>query len=260
MSRAPTRSSRARGFTLVEVMLALAVLAMALTMLLRTASSNLAATRNAQMMSIASELGRSKMYDLEEQLMQDGFGELDLELDGEFDEEGWPKISWEAKIVKIELPNLEAMSSFAGGGEAGAAAGAEGAASNPLVGLLGMLGGGFGDPAAADATSAAAGAVISSQYELFRTLLEEAIRKITLTVKYKVGTVDRQLVLDLYVTDPSAIGRRAAGMGIGGPSRGGSGSGSGSGSGAETDDGGDGDRGRGGNTRDRRGGRGGGLR
>ena len=241
-SRLWTRDSRlSGGFTLIEVMLALAVLAMALTMLLRTASSNLAATRNAQMMSVAGELARSKLYDLEEQLLQDGFGELDQELDGDFDDEGWPKIQWEAKIVKIELPNLEAMSSFAAGGAEGGAEG-EGAASNPLMGVLGMLGGGLGDPSAADATAAAGAAVVSSQFELFRTVLEEAIRKVTLTVKWKVGTVDRQLVVDLYVTNPDAVGRRAAMLGIsGGSSRGGSsgtgaGTGTGTGTGEDDDD------------------------
>jgi hypothetical protein len=213
-------------------MLALAVLAMALTMLLRASGANLAATQNAELMAVAAELGRAKLYDIEEQILADGLSEIDLELDGEFDEEGWPKISWEAKVVKIELPNLEAMAGFAGGGE-----GEEGA-QNPLMGMIGMLGlGGIGGATGAegaDAASAAAGAVISSQYELFRTVLEEAIRKITLTVKWKAGRVDRQLVLDLYLTFPNAVTQRARSMGISGGAPGGGQPGTGTGTGTGT--------------------------
>ena len=216
------------GFTLIEVMLALAVLAFSLTVLLISSGANLNATRSSSMMAVASELARSKLYDIEEQLLQDGFGELDLELDGEFDDEGWPQIKWEAKVVKIELPNLDAMTQFAGGGEG------EDGASNPLVGVLGMLGGGFGGlggggAEGADAATAAAGAVVSTQYELFRTVLEEAIRKITLTLSWKVGNKDKTLVIDLYITDPTAVTRRAGSMGLS-PSTSGSGSGTGSGS------------------------------
>jgi hypothetical protein len=80
--------------------------------------------------------------------------------------------------------------------------------------------------------------VVSSQFELFRTVLEEAIRKITLTVKWKAGRVDRQLVVDLYITDPTAVTRRAQSMGINtAASTAGSGTGTGSGSDAGSNSG-----------------------
>ena len=202
------RRAALAGFTLVEVMIALSILAMGLTVLLLSASGNLAATRRAEKATVVAELARGKMYDIEEELTREGFQQLAQDLEGDFDEEGWPDITWEARIVKIELPNLESLTTMAGEG-------GEGGEGSPLMGLLAFLPGGMGAMAGGeglDAAAAAGAGVLTSQYELLRNILEESIRKITLTVKYKVGTEERELVLDLYLTDPSAIDRQMGGI------------------------------------------------
>ena len=185
-----------RGFTLVEVMIALAILAMSLTLLLRGAAVNVASTQRSQMMTAATELARAKMYDIEEQLLLEGFDQLDISENGDFDEEGWKQIKWEVEIVKIELPNLEAMQGLGAEGEPGAEG--EGAGGGMLGGMLGGMG----------ASDGGAGAgLIGSQFEIFRGIMEEAIRKVSLKISYKAAGQDEEFTVDCYFTDPAAVNR-----------------------------------------------------
>ena len=211
MSRRLIKVRAQAGFTLVEVMIALLILGMGLGVLLRSASGNLSAARRAEMYAVATELGRSKMYDIEETLLEEGFQQLDQELDGDFDDEGWEDITWEATIEKIELPNLEALAAVgASEGEGGEGGGG----ANILGSMLGFLppGLGAGGGAGLDPSAAAGAAVLSSQYELISNVLEESIRKVKLTIKWKRGRFKGELVLDCYFTDPAAISRTLGGL------------------------------------------------
>ncbi len=189
-------NSRSGGFTLVEVMFALAMLAGSLILLLQGAAANVASTQRTQMMSAATELARGKMYDLEEELLVEGFQYLDQTEEGDFDEEGWPQITWEAEITKIKLPNLGAMQSLGAEGEEGAE-GDEGGG-----GMLGGMMGGFGG-----ADGGAGAGLIGSQFETFRAILEESIRKVHLTVRYKVAGSQEEFTVDCYFTEPHAVNR-----------------------------------------------------
>jgi general secretion pathway protein I len=177
-------------------MFALAMLAGSLILLLQGAAANVASTQRSQMLSAATELARGKMYDLEEKLLEEGFQNLDVTEEGDFDEEGWEQITWEAEITKIKLPNLGAMQSLGAEGEEGAA-GEEGG-GGLLGGMLGGFGGGDG--------GAGAG-LIGSQFELFRGILEESIRKVHLTIRYKVAGDKEEFTVDCYFTEPHAVNR-----------------------------------------------------
>ncbi len=198
------RSAGARrqaGFTLVEVMISLAILATALTLLLRGAALNVASAQRAQMMTAATELARGKMYDIEETLLEKGFGQLEEGEEGDFDEEGWPQITWEYEILKIELPNVEALQGF-GGGEEG---GEEGGASGGLLG--GLMGGGMGGAGLGGEDGGAGAGMISSQFGIFRNIMEESIRKVHLTVRYRIAGSKEEFTVDCYFTDPAAVNR-----------------------------------------------------
>src|SRR5262245_62616960 len=66
-----------RGFSLLEVMVAIAILGLALTVIL-SAQGGLAASNNsAAKMSIATSLARCKMTELEQKLLRDGYPEID---------------------------------------------------------------------------------------------------------------------------------------------------------------------------------------
>jgi general secretion pathway protein I len=218
------RGSTERGFTLVEVMLALAILVGGLVILLRGTAQNIQTSQRSEMLGIATDLARGKMYDVEEKLLHDGFGELDLEEEGDFDEEGWPEYKWTYTVEKVELPNAGALGAIQGEGEDGEG-GASTGAGDPLGGLLGMGGG--------DSGALGGASFITGQFEMIRQVLEAAIRKVTITIEWKALVSDEQLVVVCFFTDPAAISRVLGGLpaagtsGDGGDSGGDSGGGSG---------------------------------
>lgn len=201
------RSARGRGdrgFTLVEVMLALAILGMALVMLMRSAASSLFATSQAQMLGVVTDLARGKMYDLEEQLLKDGFNTADQTEQGDFADAGWATVEWEAKIETAEMPNLDTMKEV--GGQR-AKAEAEAQQSKATGGLAGAGTGSAGETAAT-ATSG----FIEQYYSMISEVLKTSMRKVTLTVKWKVLGRDRDMKVIYYVTDPEGLMKAAGGI------------------------------------------------
>lgn len=205
MRAGPTR--RSRGFTLVEVMLALAILFGGLVVLIRSTAGNIRTAQHAHLIGVSANLVRGKMYELEAELLKEGFQELDQELDGDFDEEGWPNIEWEALIEKVELPSSGALDALASGeGEEGAAEeGAGGGLLGTLGGMGGLAGGGVGGEGGTDARSASEGSFIASQFEMLSQILEASIRKVTIKVTFKVAGQDWSYDTIAYFTEPAAI-------------------------------------------------------
>jgi general secretion pathway protein I len=217
---------RSAGFTLVEVMLALAILGMALVMLMRSAASSLFATSQAQMLGVVTDLARGKMYDLEEQLAKDGFNTADQKMNGDFTEEGWTTVEWEAIVEQAELPNLETVKEV---GKGASADGGEGIAAR--TGAKAPRGGGSGSGSGSEAANSTTG-FIEQFYSIISDLLKVSLRKVTLTVKWKVVGHDRDMKVITYVTDPAAMVKAADGIiGAFGGAGGGSGEDEGSGSG-----------------------------
>jgi prepilin-type N-terminal cleavage/methylation domain-containing protein len=204
-----TRERSQGGFTLVETMIALAILAIGLGMMLRSTASNIFAAQRAQMMTSAVNLARGKMYDIEETLITDGFPEMDQSEEGTFSDEGWAQISWKSEIVKIELPDMSTLQGMSG--QEGAE-GAEGAApAAPAAG--GLLGGMLGGVGGTDPNSVAGAGIMGTYYTLISDVLKDAIRKVTLTVSYDVGGDHESMVVTCYFTDPGAIARKIPGVG-----------------------------------------------
>jgi prepilin-type N-terminal cleavage/methylation domain-containing protein len=224
----PTGRSNAQcGFTLVEVMLALAILGLALTMLMRSAAGSLFATSQAQMLGVVTDLARGKMYDVEERVAKDGFGDGEQTERGTFEAEGFAQIEWEATIEEVELPNFEAMQEV--GKEASRDGGKALGAKTGIATKSGSAGSGASEEAAQTATSG----FIEQYFDLISQILKVAIRKVTLVVKWKVLGRDRDMKVVAYLTDPSSIDKVLQGLGAESPEgSAGSGSGSGAGSGA----------------------------
>ena len=107
--------SRQRAFTLLEVMLALALVGVGLTVLLRSVAGDMFAAQDAQMMGVVTDLSRSKLYDIEERMLQDGFTDTDQSDAGTFEAEGWPAITWAAKVDQVELPSWDDLQNLAKG-------------------------------------------------------------------------------------------------------------------------------------------------
>jgi general secretion pathway protein I len=211
---------RNAGFTLIEVMAALAILAIGLTYLIRATANSVRKAEATRAMSAATVLARGKMYDIEEQLRKDGFQQMsDVSLsenEGTFEEEGWPQIHWKVEIREIELPSPEALEAMAQQQAAAATAAQAGAgsgsgsdvvsdgSSSGLFGMLSMFGGGGG----MSAEDAAGGSFLSGGgFNIVQEVFKAAIRKVVLELTWTaLGTEDHLEVVQ-YLTDPDAMNR-----------------------------------------------------
>jgi prepilin-type N-terminal cleavage/methylation domain-containing protein len=211
---------RQRGFTLLETMIALGILAFGLGVLIESTAANVRTSERSDMLGIATQLTRAKLYDIEEQLIRDGFPEMDppVEEDDFGDEEygDWKDFTYKVEIVKVELPNLMALQAMSGDPAAsGAEGGEDPLMQSPLAGLIAMGGG--------DAAAASGAGFIESQFDLIRQVLEASIRKVTLTVTWNAGGLDEELVTVAYFTDPSAMNKVMQGLPLSGGAGGGEG-------------------------------------
>jgi len=244
--------TRQRGFTLLEVMLALALLGVALTVLIKSAAGSIFGAEESHMMGVATDLARAKMYDIEETLLKDGFTDTDQSQTDykPFEQEGWPNVYYKYEVIQVQFPNWDDLQSMAQGkakamgsaGSAGSAFGGSGFGSglslgsnDPLnsfqnsalggmMGMMGMIGGGS---KGTDVGGAQGASLIQSQYSMFQEILKVTVRKVKLTVKWQVLGRDRDMTVIAFFTDPAAMDKVLNGMGSVEVSGTGSGSGSG---------------------------------
>src|ERR1041385_6190099 len=229
-----------RGFTLLEVLVAVAILGLGLTAILSAQTGLFASSSYAERVSFATGLARCKASEIEIKLQKDNYYPLvDTKDEGTCcgeDPYGGFKCKW--KIEKIELPlppsNTDLNSkinsdigSSPGFGPLGAMA-AVGASSgavlgeNPGIGDLskflagtppGMPGGGLGalpgglSPGLAmGGTQVLAPLVMGFVYPTLKPMLEASIRKLTVSVTWKEGTRTRDLTVTEFVTNPQQGG------------------------------------------------------
>ncbi|MBI4822507.1 MAG: prepilin-type N-terminal cleavage/methylation domain-containing protein [Deltaproteobacteria bacterium] len=103
------------GFTLLEVLVALALLSMALVAATGVSAGSFDSSNYAKHLTVATLLARGKMIDVEEQLKKDGFGDDEKEFDGDFDEEGYSKFKWKAVCRPVEVDVGQLVGSLLGG-------------------------------------------------------------------------------------------------------------------------------------------------
>ena len=186
-----------RGFTLLEVMISLAILSVALVAISDLNGGAVAMHAYARRATQATLLARGKMLDLEELLHKDGFSDFNDEKHGTFDEEGAPGYFWRAEILKpdiqIDPSQLLTMltgtangssTSGSGSGSGGGIAGAGAALAGQFAG--GGLGGAAGGGAAAAAAGPFAG-LIQGQAKTFVETLKKSVREVRLTVSWQDG-------------------------------------------------------------------------
>jgi general secretion pathway protein I len=244
--------TRQRGFTLMEVMIGLALLGVGLTVLIKSAGNSIFNARQAQMMGVATDLSRSLMYEIEEKLIKDGFTDTDQsegdigepekgngtvdvrdakERSGKcLEDEGWPNVCYAYRVEEVELPSFDelqqmtarqAQGSAAGSGSAGSGSGSDdfveqgGFENSALGGMLSSLGGGFGGGAGAssDVESAQGASFIQSQYSMVQQVLKVSIRKVTLVVWWDVMGRQRDLKTVAFFTDAGAMDKVMMGLG-----------------------------------------------
>jgi general secretion pathway protein I len=198
------------GFTLLEVLMAIAILGLGLSVLMGAQTGLFANAKRAERLSIATNVARCRMSELELELMQKGYPMIDQENEGDCcmgeSEDGF-RCSW--KVQRVELPEASGMEGDADGGVDSANTGAFG----PLLDLqenATALGEGADISALAEnlGTASSTGTdglvsmVMGFVYPSLKPMLEASIRKIVVTVAWKEGIKERTLVVTQFVTDP----------------------------------------------------------
>jgi general secretion pathway protein I len=216
-----------RAFTLLEVMVAVAILGLSLTVILSAQAGLYAGGAYAQHTSIATGLLRCRMTEIEEKLAKLGFPEVEDKDDGACcDDDFRADMRCEWKVERIELPTPDPaamasasptstsspggspLSALMGAGAPGGASalsqmafgsnslslsGADGGVSSIASALNSGTGGGV---------AALAQLAMTIVYPTLKPMLEASIRKITVKVIWKEGIQKRDITAIQYVTRP----------------------------------------------------------
>ncbi len=212
-------------------MVAVSILGLALTVILSAQGGISASNKSAANMGQATSLGRCKMSEMEEKLLKLGYPELD-QLDTAVsccegtDSNGF---LCDIRVDKVVLPNPPDNSLGDGGFLASAASGSAApglagnlptlpgaAGSNPagtgqldLDGGLQNIGSQIQQQLGAVGPGGSAGLltmVMGIVYPSLKPLMENSIRRLTVTIKWKEGPNPKELVLVQYVTNPTRGG------------------------------------------------------
>ena len=241
------------GFTLLEVMLGLAILGFALTVLVKSASVSMSGALETRMMSVGTELARSKMNDIEEMLLKEGFTDTDqslgkcgedkerVRLDStssaiakqtqeevmkELDErerdirERWKsgkpfeEEGWPTLAYTYRIETVELPTWEELQSLAQGQGSGSGSGGFQDSALGGMLSQlGGGDAGGTDIDAAQGGAFIQGQYALIQQVLKDSIRKVTLCVYYEANGTPFEMKTVAFFTDPQSMDKALMGIG-----------------------------------------------
>jgi general secretion pathway protein I len=217
-----------RGFSLLEVLMATALFGAVVTTILAAETGLIGSNAASAHISQAVTIGRCRMSEVEEKQLKLGFPEIEEKDSSNVccDDKEIPGYSCEWAVERVLLPTPVAdggAGSFLGGGlglDGGAApsgsapAGMPPGLVNPMgsasldldAGLQGIgqsLQNSFGAGASAQGLLSM---VFSIVYPSLKPMLESAIRRVTVTIRWKEGLADRDFTLVQYITNPSRAG------------------------------------------------------
>jgi general secretion pathway protein I len=202
-----------RGFTLLEVMISLAILAVALVALSGLNGGAVTMQAYARRATQATLLLRGKMSDVEELLQKDGFSDFNDDKHGTFeDDEGGAGYEWRAEILKpdVQIDAAQLLGMF-GIGSQGAASGASASGNSLTAGLAGaaqMLGGAQGGAAALSAPGSPVAGMMQAQATGFLETLKKSVREVRVTVSWKDGSQERSISASQHlVILPEMVGK-----------------------------------------------------
>lgn len=188
---------RSRGFTLLEMMIAMAILSGALTWVVLGMSRNIRAENRAKLTATATFLARQRITEFEDELYEKGFSEFDNEVSGTFEEKGFSRFTWRVIVDKVELPSTEQIQTMlTKAQEAKSALTGEKKDEKPVSGSttsptspLGM------------ATKSGGAGALASQFQIIKEVLEQGIRRVTVKVEWKEGKQVHSVDVVVYYTD-----------------------------------------------------------
>jgi general secretion pathway protein I len=206
---------RPAGFTLLEVMIALAILAIALVALGDLNGGAVQMHAYARRATHASFLLRSKMTDVEEKLLKEGLSDFDADDHGDFQDEGAPEYRWQAQVMKPDV-NLDAtqMLSLMTGGGAGGSGSSSSGKKDGLAGAVQNASSLIGSaPGMTTQGASAAGGpmagLLQTQATQFIETLKKSVREVRVTVYWKDGGGERSINATQHVVIlPEMVGKQ----------------------------------------------------
>jgi prepilin-type N-terminal cleavage/methylation domain-containing protein len=182
------------GFTLLEIMVALAILSSTLVVLIQVITNNIRATNHSKLTTAATFLARGKMIDIEDLIYENGFTDDNETEKGTFQDQGFAAFRWEAAIERVELPTDAAQKAQ----DAASDKTQSGQTSkDPMSALTGMMGG-----------------LMSSFLDPIRLGLQESVRRVTVKVTWdETSRPNQTLEVVSFLTDPAKLQSSLLGLG-----------------------------------------------
>jgi general secretion pathway protein I len=190
----PAAARRGPGFTLLEVMVALAILAAALLTVSEIVSASLRNEVRAQQLDVATLLARGKMVQLEDSYERTGFKDFDDAAEGDFEEEGHAEVKWRTEVVRpqVDLSSQKILAMLTG--------------SEDLNSLLPGAKG-EGGITTLDPRAAMIGPALDAQLLKFGETIKKGVRELRLTVSWADGKREESftVVTHLVVLQPREL-------------------------------------------------------
>jgi len=198
-----------QGFTLLEVMVAMAILAMSMTSLLASQTASIRATRYAQQVTAIAFLVEFQLIETEYVMRKDGGWILqDKIYEGNFAAQGWPKIRHKCVVDFLEIPDYNKLRA------------AKDESDRAKQGESGLY--------YKDASDKAFGA-LAMVWPMVKQAIERSIRKVNCTVYWKDGSIPNEFTISTFWADPEKLKTLP---GLGGEAKEGDEDGAGEGAGA----------------------------
>ncbi len=166
------RKLDARGFTLLELMIAMTIMLLAFSSILAIQSSSVSSALRARQTHEVSMLARSALAQTEVEISGKKFNEISEEISGQF-EEPYQDYSWKREIKEITLPNLAGIASATQG---------ENAQSD-------------------EETEAQKSAMVEQMTKVVTNFLSKAVREVVITVSWKRGITTQTYEVAMYWVD-----------------------------------------------------------
>jgi type II secretion system protein I len=167
------------GFTLLEVLIAVAILAISLSSLLGSQMAAMRATRYARGVSVAAFLAEHQLLEIEYEMQRLGWVLEDKSFDGDFSEQGHKDIRYECMVDFVELPDYTALQKLKNVADTDGTDNLSGVqeTEDQAFDALGMV------------------------WPIVKGAVEMAIRKARCTVYWTDGNVEHDFMVETYWTD-----------------------------------------------------------
>jgi general secretion pathway protein I len=178
---------RLRGFTLLEVMVALAILAASLVGVSEVVGGALRNHVRARQLDVATLLARGKMVQVQADLERKGFRDFDESDEGTFEAEGHPEVRWKLDVVRpsVDLGPSAVFAALSGGMSLDDLLAAQGLPQGQGQGP--GQGQAQGPSTQAGAIPVAMKALIEGQLTKIGEQLKSTLREVRLTVAWQDG-------------------------------------------------------------------------